>query len=83
MDILFDHHIHRLDDYRFTKAVDERSYKILRNLPYAKRGYIFTTDYIQQYYETLDWYKPNPDYKVSIDALSPKEHLWLKVLKAP
>lgn len=47
-----------------TKSVDEKSFKILRNLPFAIKGYVFKTKFIQDYYLRQLWYRPNPDYKI-------------------
>jgi len=44
---------------------DKMSYKILKNLPYARRGYVFKDLVIQKYYEGLEWYRKNPNYKSS------------------
>lgn len=52
--------------------------KILRNLPFARRGYIFKTTELKNYYEQLDWYIPNPDYIPEIETLTPEEQKWLK-----
>lgn len=45
-----------------TRAIDDKSYMILRNLPFAIKGYVFKTKYIQDYYLKQMWYFPNPDY---------------------
>jgi len=44
---------------------DKMSYKILKNLPYARRGYVFKDPVVQKYYEGLEWYRKNPNYKSS------------------
>jgi len=44
---------------------DKISYKIFKNLPYARRGYIFKEPIVQKYYESFEWYKKNPNYKAS------------------
>lgn len=62
-------------------SIDERSYKILRNLPFARRGYIFKTDFIQKYYESLSWYSPDPDYDPVVDQLTPDEVRWVKTIR--
>lgn len=62
-------------------TTDEVSYKILRNLPYAVRGYVFKTKAIREYYERLDWYQPNPEYVAEIELLTEEEQAWLKSLK--
>lgn len=60
-----------------TKSEGENSYKILRNLPYAIKGYVFKTEFIQNYYLTQKWYKPNPEYKVDLEHLLYKERQWV------
>ncbi|MEM8527531.1 MAG: YARHG domain-containing protein [Bacteroidota bacterium] len=60
---------------------DAESYKVLRNLPFARRGYIFKNDLIQKYYESLSWYYPNPAYQADLNALSREEQEWLKKMK--
>ena len=52
-----------------TFPIDASSYKIFKNLPYARRGYVFNNKLVQKYYETLDWYKRNPNYKASMSDL--------------
>lgn len=79
----FDFNQHSLPfDYRDLMhthdAQDEKSYKILRNLPYARRGYVFKTDYIQDYYENQIWYEAKADYEAKQTDLLPDEMKWLK-----
>lgn len=62
------------------KSLDENSYKILRNLPFARRGYIFKTEFIQAYYEKQAWYLPNPGYRSSEHDLTVDEKEWLKLV---
>ncbi len=62
---------------------DKKAFKILRNLPFAVRGYVFKTEFIQNYYENQSWYKPNPAYQdASLDDLSEKEKKWLETVKS-
>lgn len=67
----------------FKKSVNENAYKILRNLPYARRGYVFKTQFIQMYYEKQPWYMPNPNYVSNRDDLTDMEKKWLSELVAP
>lgn len=85
----FDYREHQLDSFIhseypsiFYKAYDEESRRILRNLPYAARGYMFKTSYIQHYYDGMDWYKPNPDYVFNLNELTPEEKDWLDMINA-
>ncbi len=61
-----------------TRAKNEVSLKILRNLPFARRGAVFKTPEIQRYYEKMPWYIPNPAYKPDVPTLKPVEQEWLK-----
>jgi hypothetical protein len=72
----------RLDPiHKVTYSQDETSFKILRNYPWARRGYIFQTPEIQRYYESLLWYKPNPDYQPKLEDGFLEELIWLKEVK--
>ncbi|MCO6511927.1 MAG: YARHG domain-containing protein [Aridibacter famidurans] len=37
--------------------------RILRNEIYARRGRIFKDEYLQGYFKTQSWYKPDPEFK--------------------
>ena len=65
---------------RIADPLDGLSKKILRNLPFARRGYVFTNQEIQRYYETMtDWYIPDNSYKADINLLTgPEKELVLK-----
>ena len=71
---------YRLDDLSFSvdagfpaDAVDELSKKIVRNLPFARRGYIFKSPEIQAYYVRQPWYIPDPSYTPVASQLTRKE----------
>lgn len=52
--------------------------KILRNLPFARRGYVFKDKELQDYFTIMtDWYMPDPDYKADIGKLEQAEQKWL------
>ncbi len=51
--------------------------KILRNLPFAYRGYVFKTKMLQDYFESTDWYVANPDYVSDMKDLSEDERTWV------
>lgn len=72
--------------YYIQDAIDipqnEFEHKILRNLPYARRGYIFKDQKVQSFYDTnVDWYIPNPDYIPNAETLHEKEKEWLEYCK--
>lgn len=68
---------YHLQDY-INPPTDELEEKVLRNLPYARRGYIFKDKKVQKYYENeVEWYIPDPDYVPNTDALSYPEKEWI------
>ena len=60
------------------EAADGISKRILRNLPFARRGYIFKTSEIQKFYSQQVWYIPDPDYKSSMESLTKEEQEWVQ-----
>lgn len=66
-----------LDSKSDVKAANDISKKILRNLPFAFRGYVFSNPDLQHYFENQTWYKPNKNYKAEINDLSEKERIWI------
>ena len=52
--------------------------RILRNLPFAYRGYVFKTKELQDFYESTAWYIPNPEYKAQIEELPKEEQKWVE-----
>ena len=67
------------DRLQFVK--DEFSLKVLRNYPFALRGYAFKNKAIRRYYERMGWYDPDADYEANTKDLSKKEWDWLSSLK--
>lgn len=57
---------------------DEFSKRILHNLPFARRGYIFKSADLQAYFERQKWYWPNPGYTPVAALLTKEEQEWLK-----
>ncbi len=57
---------------------DDLSKKILHNLPFARRGYVFKSPELTSYYERQKWYMPDPTYTPVLSQLTQKEQDWLK-----
>jgi len=55
--------------------------KILRNLPYAKRGYIFKSTDLMKFYKSKEWYKENPLCTGKQSDLTNREKEWLNRIK--
>lgn len=61
-------------------ADDELSKRALKNLPYARRGYVFKSPELQAYFERQKWYLKDVNYQPNMSALTAKEQEWLKKL---
>jgi hypothetical protein len=51
--------------------------KIFKNLPFARRGYIFQNAELKSFFEKQDWYIPNPNYEPNEDMLTETEKQWI------
>lgn len=47
--------------------------RILRNLPYAHRGYVFRDKKLRKYFSQFWWYMPDASYQPSTDDFTPRE----------
>ena len=52
--------------------------RILRNLPFAYRGYKFKDKQLKKYFESTQWYILNPKYKGEMEGFSEKEKAWVE-----
>ena len=50
----------------------------MRNLPFAYRGHVFKDKGLKQFFESTDWYVPNPNYVDNLDGLSEEEKKWVQ-----
>ena len=64
--------------YQYDFLTDIKHIKIIKNLPYARRGYLFKTDYIASFYKKTPWYKEDKNYKADYKSLTRDEKEWLK-----
>lgn len=60
------------------KELSKNTKLILRDLPLAYRGYIFEDKKEQSFFESTQWYIPNPFYKGSDADFSEEEREWVK-----
>lgn len=84
VDESFNQKIHRLPfGYlpHYESADDEFSKKILRNQPFAIRGYVFKDAAVQAYYESMPWYLPDTFYLGKLESLPVEERQWYEAHK--
>ena len=51
--------------------------RILRNLPYAARGYVFKDQKLANYFKSLWWYMPDPSWQQSTSDFTKQEQEWI------
>lgn len=68
-------------DHTVYKPQTELDKKILKNLPFARRGYVFKDSKLKAFYESMDWYLPNPNYVPEPKMLSEAEKRWIEKWK--
>jgi hypothetical protein len=47
--------------------------RILKNLPYASRGYVFKDRKLQRYFSQFWWYMPDPSWQADTHDFTPRE----------
>lgn len=62
--------------HRWLKKIERNKRKILLNLPFAKRGYIFKNYALSTFFKHQKWYKPNKNYKPHLSDLRSRESKW-------
>lgn len=61
------------------ETADEVSKRILKNLPFARKGYIFNSPELKEFYSELSWYTPDPGFKGNLSDLTKTEQEWVKL----
>ncbi|MBQ6728814.1 MAG: YARHG domain-containing protein [Bacteroidales bacterium] len=71
----------RYIDFNFNQMPafsDEQEKRILKNLPFAYRGYVFKDKGLQRFFESTEWYMPNPDYQADMTKFDKGEKQWVQ-----
>lgn len=65
----------RSDGYipRWSMEYSKEDKRILRNLPYANRGYVFKDKGLQAYFNKIWWYMPDPSWKQDTSDFTKRE----------
>ena len=67
----------REEEIEKTNVTDEQQ-RILKNLPFAYRGYVFSNQRLQRFFESTNWYVPNPDYVPDMTIMNDSEKEWVQ-----
>ena len=65
-------------DFKYVK--DEFTLQVLRNYPFALRGYPFKNRRLRKYYESQDWFEANAESTFTTKDLSIEEFKWIQNL---
>lgn len=68
-------------DYIPKDNISDFKKRVYKNLPYARRGYIFKNKELNDYFQKIEWYIPNPNYIPSEETLTDLEIKWLKMFR--
>jgi hypothetical protein len=68
-------------DSKINNPQTEFEKKCLKNLPFARRGYIFQNQELNFYFKKMDWYIQNPNYEPIIENLTEIEKKWIEKWK--
>ena len=52
--------------------------RILKNLPFAYRGYVFKDKELRKFFESTKWYIRNPKYKGDMEGFTEEEKKWVE-----
>lgn len=63
--------------YSIEEPKTELEKRILRNLPFARRGYIFQNADLKSFFERQEWYIANPNYEPNENMLTEIEKKWI------
>ena len=59
-------------------ALTKEEKRIMKNLPFAYRGHVFKDKGLKAFFESTDWYIPNPDYIDDMGQMSKEEREWIE-----
>ena len=76
----YDRGPHYVIDWRSMNTAHHTAWqrRILRNLPYAHRGYVFRDARLRAYFNKLWWYMPDPKCQATTADLTPQEQKLIK-----
>lgn len=62
-------------------SINDFQKKVLKNLPFARRGYVFQNQELNLFYRKMDWYIPNINYEPIVETLTESEKKWVEKWK--
>ena len=66
-----------LKDNDLKDELDADQRRIMKNIPFAYRGRVFKNEKLRRFFESTDWYVPDPNYVDDMNTMSPTERGWI------
>ena len=66
-----------LKDNDLKDELDADQRRIMKNIPFAYRGRVFKNEKLRRFFESTDWYVPDPDYVDDMSTMSETERGWI------
>ena len=66
-----------LKDNDLKDELDADQRRIMKNIPFAYRGRVFKNEKLRRFFESTDWYVPDPNYVDDMNTMSPSERGWI------
>ncbi|WP_113652161.1 YARHG domain-containing protein [Pedobacter namyangjuensis] len=63
---------------KINKPANDLERKILKNLPFARRGNVFEDENLNSYYKQMECYITNPNYEPNVEILTENEKKWVE-----
>ena len=60
----------------YTLTKEEK--RILKNIPFAYRGHVFKDQGLKKFFESTNWYVPDPEYKDDMGTMTQEDREWIE-----
>lgn len=67
-----------LASYDVDVLLNDEQRRIMKNVPYAYRGHVFKDKGLKEFFESTDWYVPDPNYQDDQSSMSQEEKKWIR-----
>ena len=64
--------------YDVENLLNDEQRRIMKNVPYAYRGHVFKDKGLKEFFESTDWYVPDPSYQDDQSSMSQEEKEWIQ-----
>ena len=62
----------------YVSVLSAQQKRVMKNMPFAYHGYVFNDKDLQHYFESTNWYIPDPNFKGDMASMSDHEKKWIE-----